>query len=311
MSSGRFALAAAVLSSALGHPTNIGCDLLHNSGSSIMTTSSNIMGAAPASDNDLATTSTSSFTAGSTVTISFGSNFVKGFVHVTAGTLNAAEFTATSSQSACQGSQMIKYRTENSVPTDITWTAPSDVSALPTATLSVAGAKGYGTVYRKVVTLTRGSAATTTVVDSPTTGGSATSATTGVDSPTTGGSATSATATTGVDSPTTGGSATSATTGVDSPTTGGSATSATATTGVDSPTTGGSATSATATTGVDSPTTGGSATSATTGVDSLTTGGSNTSATTAATTIRASGAADSSKALLSSGIMAWFASLST
>eukprot|EP00927_Polykrikos_kofoidii_P016840 TRINITY_DN1763_c0_g1_i4.p1 TRINITY_DN1763_c0_g1~~TRINITY_DN1763_c0_g1_i4.p1 ORF type:complete len:250 (+),score=27.96 TRINITY_DN1763_c0_g1_i4:81-752(+) len=175
MSSGRFALAAAVLSSALGHPTNIGCDLLHNSGSSIMTTSSNIMGAAPASDNDLATTSTSSFTAGSTVTISFGSNFVKGFVHVTAGTLNAAEFTATSSQSACQGSQMIKYRTENSVPTDITWTAPSDVSALPTATLSVAGAKGYGTVYRKVVTLTRGSAATTTVVNSPTSGDSTTS----------------------------------------------------------------------------------------------------------------------------------------
>eukprot|EP00927_Polykrikos_kofoidii_P062574 TRINITY_DN5738_c1_g1_i1.p1 TRINITY_DN5738_c1_g1~~TRINITY_DN5738_c1_g1_i1.p1 ORF type:complete len:187 (+),score=23.06 TRINITY_DN5738_c1_g1_i1:80-640(+) len=157
---GNLASAALVLACAYGHPTNIGCDLMHH-GHNIASSDHKIMGYAPSDDADLASTSATSYDANTTVTISFGSNFVSGLVHATAGTLNAPDFTATAS-SGCQGDNVIKYIKQSSgTPNNITWTPPSDVSALATVTLTVAGAKGKSTVFRKKVVLKNADASVT------------------------------------------------------------------------------------------------------------------------------------------------------
>ena len=139
--------------SVIAYPTFIGCDLMH-AGSSIMTSDSAIMGVVPGDDDELITASPTSYTADSTVTISFGSNFVSGFVHATAGKLDAPDFTANSTKAGCGGDAIIKYRAGNNTPAAITWTPPSDISGLPRVTLSVAAAKGYSKVFRKLTILT-------------------------------------------------------------------------------------------------------------------------------------------------------------
>ena len=121
--------------------------------------------ATPIDDSTIAVLSTATYTAGSVVTISFSTDLKEGFVHATAGTFTASQFstTASASAAACTGTNQIIYKgAPASTTNDITWTAPSNVDALPSVTLSFAGAGGYGAIKRRMVDLTRGVATTTT-----------------------------------------------------------------------------------------------------------------------------------------------------
>lgn len=148
-------------------PTYIGCDFVvisskSSAGRNVMTTTENIMGSPPSDDDTLAVASASTFTAGSTVSVTFSSKFVKGFAHATAGTFTAPLFTGTAhSQAAqCTGTDTMVYKTGFGA-SSITWTAPNDVMGLPSVTLSFAGGAGSA-VSRRALTLTRQPATTST-----------------------------------------------------------------------------------------------------------------------------------------------------
>eukprot|EP00427_Karlodinium_veneficum_P007474 CAMPEP_0169090948 /NCGR_PEP_ID=MMETSP1015-20121227/16097_1 /TAXON_ID=342587 /ORGANISM="Karlodinium micrum, Strain CCMP2283" /LENGTH=295 /DNA_ID=CAMNT_0009151399 /DNA_START=71 /DNA_END=958 /DNA_ORIENTATION=- len=147
--------------STASYPDRIGCDLRPDvissaAGSNVMTTAEYIMGAPPIDNNDLASASTDQFGAGSNVTITFLNTFGRGFVHATAGTFIAPQFAADAVDGAspCLGSETIKYKNTVGSTNSIIWTAPSDVSAISTVTISIAGASGFGSISRKTITLT-------------------------------------------------------------------------------------------------------------------------------------------------------------
>mmetsp|Transcript_35610 Transcript_35610/g.56764 ORF Transcript_35610/g.56764 Transcript_35610/m.56764 type:complete len:216 (+) Transcript_35610:37-684(+) len=157
----RFAIFMVFVVSTASYPDRIGCDLRPDvissaAGSNVMTTAEYIMGAPPIDNNDLASASTDQFGAGSNVTITFLNTFGRGFVHATVGTFIAPQFAAVAVDGAspCLGSETIKYKNTDGSTNSIIWTAPSDVSAIRTVTISTASASGFGSISRKTITLT-------------------------------------------------------------------------------------------------------------------------------------------------------------
>lgn len=149
----RAAQLAAILVPAAAIPTYIGCNLQVmptkvSAGLNIMTTASNIMGAPPVDDENLASTSV----VGNTVTITFADTFSRGFVHATAGTFNAPQFSGTAANGAasCGETETIIYKNVGGVTNAITWTPPA-VNALNSYTLSFASAPAFGAVSRKSI----------------------------------------------------------------------------------------------------------------------------------------------------------------
>jgi hypothetical protein len=128
-----------------------------SAGRNIMTTDQNIMFSPPQDDDSLAIASAATFTAGSTITITFSSAFVQGLAHATTGIFAAPEFSAVPHEAAatCTGSNTIKYKMAFQSTQSITWTAPAEVDSMSSVTLSFAAAAGMGTVSRKTLILTR------------------------------------------------------------------------------------------------------------------------------------------------------------
>lgn len=156
----RFAVTISCFVLTSTHPTYVGCDFLSNRmnpSENVMTTNQKIMFSPPKDDDSLVVPSATTFSAGSTVTITFSNTFVQGFAHATAGQFTASQFLGTpdATVSQCTGSNTMKYKT-SLVPTQsIIWTAPANVDLLPSVTLSFAGAPRFGTVSRHTLTLTR------------------------------------------------------------------------------------------------------------------------------------------------------------
>jgi len=157
----RLAIFMVVVVTTASYPDRIGCDLRPDvissaAGSNVMTTAEYIMGAPPIDNNDLASASADQFGGGSNVTITFLNTFGRGFVHATVGTFIAPQFAAVAADGAapCLGSETIKYKNTDGNTNSIIWTAPSDVSAIRTVTISTASASGFGSISRKTITLT-------------------------------------------------------------------------------------------------------------------------------------------------------------
>eukprot|EP00929_Paragymnodinium_shiwhaense_P016584 TRINITY_DN125043_c0_g1_i2.p1 TRINITY_DN125043_c0_g1~~TRINITY_DN125043_c0_g1_i2.p1 ORF type:complete len:242 (-),score=45.64 TRINITY_DN125043_c0_g1_i2:128-853(-) len=152
------------------YPSYIQCDLTVKAGKSttgeaMMTTTTAIMGQVPMDSATVATESVSTFTAGSEVTLSFSSDFVRGVVKASEGSLQGTNFV----DKGCGGSGMMVSKSTSGAPGSLVWTAPSDVSSLSTITISVAGATGYAKVHRRTITLTK---ATPTPAPTPAPAGS-------------------------------------------------------------------------------------------------------------------------------------------
>lgn len=167
------AIAAAVVTGVAAHPKYIGCDLKVQSGKTpagenIMSTAASIMGKTPAADEALVVCDKTTFAKDEVVTCTPSENFMKGFVHATAGTFTAAEFTGAkdATAAACTGTASIKYKNDQSATAAFTWTAPDGVDSV---TLSFAGAKGYGQVYKRAITLTKTGVVTAAPTAAPTT----------------------------------------------------------------------------------------------------------------------------------------------
>lgn len=162
---GNAALAPIFFALASAYPTHIKCDLTLKVGEArnVMTTTDKIMGQAPSDSTTIATAGEASFTAGSTVTISFGSDFIGGIAHATAGMFSSGQFSSIPAAAAtCAGTSSIVYKTSPNATTPLVWTAPADVASLSSIVLSFAGAPSGGTVYRRTISLTKVAAATTT-----------------------------------------------------------------------------------------------------------------------------------------------------
>jgi len=155
---------ATLIAPVLAHPIFVGCDLKVRSpattasltGKNVMTTTDQIMLAAPVTKTDLVTLSANKFKAGTEITITFHEDYAKGFAHATHGTFTAAEFSDAkdAKSAACTSPATIKYKNSNSVTAAIKWTAPADVSSLSEVTLSFGGNVGFGAILRQEVKIT-------------------------------------------------------------------------------------------------------------------------------------------------------------
>ena len=165
---------------ASANPDKVSCNLMGTSATTtnMMTTTSNIMNSAPV-DTTIGSPSQSTYDAGSAITWTVDSaKFIQGFFKVTAGTTSGfgQQGAAATQRTDCTGADAAAeawYTAENkgagigALPT-FTWTAPSDVCALPPSTTFYFignAASGRNAVNRHQMTLT-GPAASTAVVSS-------------------------------------------------------------------------------------------------------------------------------------------------
>lgn len=140
---------------ARAYPDKVACDRTVN-GVDVMTAST-IMGATPAVATDVIATGDATYAPGRAISVTLTVPSTAEFAHASAGALTTASnnFVA----KAC-ATTALQYANAGAAGTHaLTWTAPTDLTALPTVEISVGYASERAQVTRQKVTLTRAAAA--------------------------------------------------------------------------------------------------------------------------------------------------------
>ena len=138
---------------ASAHPNKVDCDRTV-SGVDVMT-KPRVMGVVPATSASQLTVNASAYGAGDRITITLDTGSLNAaFIHASAGTLTTSS-SAVFSENACATSSL--WYAESGVSRHtFTWTAPSDISSLPSVEIASMAAGGFGPpVNKQIVTLTR------------------------------------------------------------------------------------------------------------------------------------------------------------
>jgi len=149
----RVLIALTLCAVASARPDKVNCDR-KVSGVDVMTKST-VMGHPPATSASQLTVNASAYGAGDRITITLNTGSLDAaFIHASAGTLTTSS-SGIFSENTCATSSL--WYANNGVSTHtFTWTAPSDVSSLPSVEIASMAAGGHGPpINKQIVTLTR------------------------------------------------------------------------------------------------------------------------------------------------------------